>query len=182
MRITAGNAKGKKLHVPEIPGIKLSQEVVRQAIFSIIGERIKNCVCLDLFAGSGSIGLEALSRGSAWCDFVDNNNESIQTIIQNIKICSFSNNSSVQKSDALKYLLKTEKRYDFVFLDPFYRSINLKHLFKTLEKILIPQGKIFFLHDKNSDIKEIVGGSNFKIKDQRFYGATGLTVLVDNKN
>jgi len=73
IRIITGTAKNRKLKAPNIEDFRAVQEIAKSSLFSILGEKIKNAVCLDLFSGSGNLGIEALSRGAKRCDFVDEN-------------------------------------------------------------------------------------------------------------
>lgn len=177
IRISSGTAKNRKLKAPQIPGIRLAQEVVRQAIFAILADKIENAKCLDLYAGSGSIGLEALSRGASWCDFVDINPQSTQAIEANIKYCRFEANAQVHQVDALKYVSNCEVLYDIIFVDPFYGQVNLKHLFKMLPQILKRDGLLFFLHGKEASVDQIIEDTPFKVTDERKYGASHVSLL-----
>ena len=84
LRITSGTAKNKKIRVPKIQEFQAVQEVAKLAIFSMLGEKVVDATCLDLFAGSGNMGIEALSRGAKWCDFVDKNRKSTDVIKENL--------------------------------------------------------------------------------------------------
>ena len=87
MRIITGDFKGRKIEMPTGYDIRPTTEKVKEAMFSIIGQRIYDSVCVDLFSGTGNLGLEALSRGAEKCWFCDNNRESIRLIRQNIANC-----------------------------------------------------------------------------------------------
>ncbi len=177
MRISLGLAKGKTLQSPDIPGIRLTQEIVRQAIFAILVEKIKKADCLDLYAGSGSIGIEALSLGASWCDFVDINPMATRAITTNLKKCGFELMGRVATQDALKFIGTAEREYDIVFMDPYYDQIAHKHIFKTLPSVLKPDGVVVFLHGKNLNPIDSIQGTDFTILDQRKYGATIATFL-----
>ena len=178
MRVSSGFARGKNLKVPKIPGVRVSQEIVRQAIFSILSERILNTICLDLYAGSGSIGIEALSKGATWCDFVDINPEATQTIKENLKATSFDLNSRVFTQDSLKYVGNCGKSYDLIFMDPYYDQAVHKHIFKTLPMILKKEGILIFLHGKDIKIEDLLLNSSFSLRETRKYGASYVTFLI----
>ncbi len=177
IRITSGTAKNKKLIVPDVPGIRAVQEVVKLAIFSILGEKVDDAMVLDLFAGSGNLGLEALSRGAQWCDFVDDNYNARQAITKNIKSCGFEDKSEVFFSDAVKYVANTDKKYTIIFADPFYDDLSHKFLMKNLEEILNPGGTIIFLHGDKLKIEKLTEGTNLKIIDERKYGKSILNFI-----
>ncbi len=177
IRITTGIAKNKRLKAPAIDGFRAVQEVAKSSVFSILGEKIVGAVCLDLFAGSGNMGLEALSRGAEWCDFVDDNYFSCEVIKENIINCGFLEKAEVTRKEAAKYVVNTEKTYDIVFLDPFYQDIAHKFLVSNLENILNKDGVIIFFHGENLDLKTLVEGSGLNIMEERKFGKSFYTIL-----
>jgi 16S rRNA (guanine(966)-N(2))-methyltransferase RsmD len=177
IRITTGIAKNKKLKIPEIEDFRAVQEIAKSSVFSIIGEKVVNSTCLDLFAGSGNMGLEALSRGAKWCDFVDENPISVKTIKENIINCGFLEKSEVFRKKATKYITKTDKKYDLIFIDPFYKDISQKYLVSNLKNILNKDGIIVFFHGENLNIKDLVQGTNLKILEERSFGKSFFTLM-----
>jgi 16S rRNA (guanine(966)-N(2))-methyltransferase RsmD len=176
-RVTTGSVKNRKLQVPDVPNIRVAQDVLKLALFSIIGERVVDAECLDLFAGSGSLGIEALSRGAKFCIFVDENKKATETIERNIKVCKFGGVSEVKKTNAIKYAANTTGTYDLIFVDPFYDDLKQKFLFQNLEEIINEDGIIAFSHGKNLDIEEQILNTNLKIITQRRFGRAYLTIL-----
>jgi 16S rRNA (guanine966-N2)-methyltransferase len=177
IRITTGIAKNKRLTAPAIDGFRAVQEVAKSSVFSILGEKIVGAVCLDLFAGSGNMGLEALSRGAEWCDFVDDNYFSCEVIKENIINCGFLEKAEVTRKEAAKYVVNTEKTYDIVFLDPFYQDVAHKFLVSNLKNILNEEGIIVFFHGENLDLKTLVEGSGLNIMEERKFGKSFYTLL-----
>jgi 16S rRNA (guanine966-N2)-methyltransferase len=177
LRITSGLKKNKRLKTPQIEGFRGVQEIVKNAIFSILGEKVENANCLDLFAGSGNLGLEALSRGAAQCDFVDENYYSIGAIMENVKDCDFDHRSEITKGSAVKFAANTEKTYDIIFLDPFYDDTSHVFLMTNLEEILNPQGKIVFFHGEKLEIEKVIKNTKLKVETQRKFGRGMFTVL-----
>jgi len=206
MRIITGSAKGHTIKVPD-KKIRPAQDMVRQAVFSMLHGLVKDTRVLDLFAGSGSYGLEALSRGARKAVFVDNDKKSIRTIRVNLKELGFEGRGEVIKSDAMGFVVKgtktkkiasfssrseserglksansknekkPSKSFDLIFLSPPYKMGAQVHLLKHLTKIIAPQGVIIFDHDKETEIPEEVDGLQ-KIRS-RTYGATGVSVFAD---
>ncbi len=177
-RITTGTAKNKKLLVPEIEGIRVVQDVAKLALFSILGEEfIQNAHCLDLYAGSGSLGIEALSRGAEWCDFVDNDRLAIEVITKNLKNCGFTEKSTVIRQDAIKFAANTENSYKLIFVDPFYTELAHKFLLKNLAEILEPEGVIAFSHGENLNIQTQIAGTDLHVITHRKFGKSHLTFL-----
>ncbi len=177
LRITSGTVKNKRLEVPEVPGIRAVQEVAKLAIFSILAENVEDAQVLDLYAGSGNLGLEALSRGAAWCDFVDESWNAKQSIIKNIQSCGFEDKAEAHLSDAVKYVGNTDKKYDVIFVDPFYDDTSHRFLLKNIEEILNPDGTVFFMHGANLDIAKMLEDRTLSLISQRKYGKSLLSVL-----
>jgi 16S rRNA (guanine966-N2)-methyltransferase len=181
MRIITGQSKGRTILVPNIPEIRPAQDIVRQSVFNIIGSDIEKKTILDLFAGSGSFGLEALSRGASWCDFVDIDPRSAQTITKNLETHNFVEKSKVYRMDAQRFIGETPNTYDFVFLSPYYAEGLVKHILKTLCIVLNDNGVIFYDHFKEilvPDKFEGVDGSNLKVIDTRSFGNTSVSILT----
>ena len=121
MRVITGTAKGRRLFsfTGEAEGRRPTSDFIKQAIFSRIQFDIYGRTALDLFAGTGQLGIEALSRGAAHADFVDTD---ISAVKKNIEITGLADRASVIKSDAAAFLKRAGRRYDLIFLDPPYRS------------------------------------------------------------
>lgn len=177
IRITTGIAKNKKLKAPSIEGFRAVQEVAKSSVFSILGDKVPESMCLDLFSGSGNMGLEALSRGAEWCDFVDSNYFSCEAIRENIVNCGFLEKAEVIRKEAAKYVVNTEKTYDIIFLDPFYDDTNHKFLVSNLENILNKDGLIVFFHGENLDLKSLIEGTGLNIMEERKFGKSFFTIL-----
>ncbi len=177
LRITTGIAKNKRLRAPGIEGFRAVQEVAKSALFSILDKRVEGAVCLDLFAGSGNLGLEALSRGATWCDFVDGNWESIEVINDNLRNCGFEDKAGVFLKDSGKYVASPENNYDIVFMDPFYEDTAQIHLLKNLPNILNDNAVVAFFHGPALDVTTLLGDSGFKLVDERKFGGSVLSFL-----
>ena len=184
LRISSGSAKNRRLKVPNIEGMRAVQEKARHSIFSSIGERIEGSTCLDLFAGSGVMGIEALSRGAKSCDFVDENPVAVRVIIENIRNCGFDNETAqsnlsfdVCRSQSVKFIANNNKKYDFIFVDPFYEDFSHRFLVKNLGEVLNKNGLIFFLHRKDLNIKSLLEGSDLKLESERHFGKSFISVL-----
>ena len=171
MRIIAG--KYKKSNLFTVPGstTRPTTDYFREVVFSIIGD-VNNLDILDLYAGSGSVGFEALSRGAGFIDFVDFSQKSIKTLIRNIEKFKCSTECRIHRKKVSAFLKVCDKKFDVIFLDPPYNK-NLVN--KTIELIvefslLKPDGIIIIEHsqDEKPDrkwqdkiIKERSGGKTF---------------------
>ena len=135
LRVMAGKNKGVSLRVPESARPMTSR--VKGVIFDILMNHIKGAKVLDLFAGSGNIGIEALSRGANYSVFVDHNTESVKLINSNLKKIKAEENSNVHQIDYKIFLKKTDEKFDLIFIDPpfdFIEKVNLRLLPRILEK------------------------------------------------
>ena len=129
-RIIAGSAKGIRLQ--SVPG-KITRPItdrVKEALFNIIGQDVSGATFLDLFAGTGSVGLEALSRGSSFTRFIEIHPSAIRVLKENIKLCGFEGNLDVIRTDAFKFLAsEPTQSFDYVFIaPPQYQQIWLRAL------------------------------------------------------
>lgn len=118
MRVISGIYKGKKIQGFDIDGTRPTMDRIKESLFGIIQNSIQNSVCLDLFAGSGSLGIEALSNGAKKCYFIEKNKEVIKYLQNNLDNIS---NSFIINSDYLKAIENLEEKIDIVFLDPPYK-------------------------------------------------------------
>lgn len=178
LRISSGIAKNKKLKAPKIPGFRAVQEVAKSAAFSIIEQdSVTDANCLDLYTGSGNMGIEALSRGAAWCDFVDKTPQSERVVGENLKNCGFAEKGAFYQVDAVKYAAETPNKYNLIFVDPFYTDTSHRFLLKNLAEILETDGWVVFTHGKDLDMQSAIEGSGLSIYTQRKYGASFLSVL-----
>jgi len=134
MRIISGSARGRKLKDVTID-IRPTSDMVKESIFNIVQFEIEGRWVLDLFAGTGQLGIEALSRGARSAVFVDSNPQAVKLINQNLEICGFTDLSSVYTRDVLKCLEKElySETFDIVFIDPPY---NLSLLPETLTTVI----------------------------------------------
>jgi len=135
MRIIAGKFKGRKLYSPKDESIRPTADRVKEAIFSMLDEYLNGAVVLDLFSGSGSLGLEAISRGAKICYFCDSSAESIRLTKSNIDKCNAGSQSVLIAGDFIKALLKMPEKADIILLDPPYEKgfldICLKKIYEN---------------------------------------------------
>lgn len=139
MRIISGKYKGKEILGYQLEGTRPTQDRVKESLFAMIQNEVGEAKVLDLFAGTGNLGLEALSNGARHCTFIDNNPKATQTIKKNIDHLGISQNQvSVITSDYRAFLTQDKESYDIIFLDPPYRYTFLSELLPTL----IQQNKV----------------------------------------
>lgn len=158
MKVISGTLKGRKIEGYTIDGTRPTMDRVKESLFATIQNNIKNSIVLDLFAGSGQLGIEAISNGANTCYFIDNNKEVIKVLNQNISNLNIKQNSKVILSDWKKILNEfAEKniKFDLIFVDPPYD-------YNVYEKIL---EKVSTLNLLNEDGLIILEHSNLKFKD-----------------
>ena len=136
-RIIAGSAKGIRLQ--SVPG-KITRPItdrVKEALFNIIGQDVIGATFLDLFAGTGSVGLEALSRGASYTRFIEIHPSAIKVLKENIKLCGFDGNFDIIRNDAFKYFASDPTQsFDYVFIaPPQYQQIWLRALHAVEEHL-----------------------------------------------
>ena len=117
MRVITGTARGRRLKTPENSDIRPTTDNVKESVFNIIQFDIEGRRVLDLFAGTGQLGIECLSRGAAEAVFIDDSREAVRIVKDNLKACGFS--APVLQQDALSYL-RSCGRFDLIFVDPPY--------------------------------------------------------------
>ena len=133
MRVISGSARGRKLTEPKGELIRPTSDKVKEAIFTIVQFDIEGRRVLDLFAGTGQLGIEALSRGAKSVIFVDSAREATKLISDNLRVCKFSDQAAVYTTDALSYL-EYEEKFDVIFIDaPYDSQLASKALIKIIE-------------------------------------------------
>lgn len=182
MRVISGNCKGRQLKA--VPGNKTrpTTDKMKETYFNIIGPYFSEGVGLDLFAGSGALGIEALSRGLDRVIFVDRDHQAIQTIKSNIALCNLEGRCEVYRNDAeraLKAILKREITFDYIFLDPPYRQQKIEALLEIIENhhLLSSNGVIICEHSIDVNLPNEIG--NLKQGKQGDYGSIGLTIYYN---
>jgi 16S rRNA (guanine966-N2)-methyltransferase len=159
MRIIAGSRKSRSIKALPGQNTRPTLDVVKEALFASIGPWIENKHVLDLFAGSGNIGLEALSRGADHVVFVDGSKDACQIIQENIQALDFKLETTLLRMDAFqasRYLKNKQMIFDLVYLDPPYAKLNLAKVLKALEPITNNESKIIYecLKDEPVDVPE----------------------------
>jgi len=139
MRVITGKARGVQLKTPEGMLTRPTADRVKEALFSIINFDIPGAKVLDLFGGTGQLGIEALSRGAASAVFVDAREESCRLIRENLKRTKLEQDAKVIRSDYLDYLSRCREQYNIIFLDPPYAEVFLENAIKRITEIDILQ-------------------------------------------
>ncbi|MBR0373754.1 MAG: 16S rRNA (guanine(966)-N(2))-methyltransferase RsmD [Mogibacterium sp.] len=174
MKINAGEFKYRNIEIPE--GIRPTTEKVREAVFSMISDRIYGAVVLDLFAGSGGMGLEALSRGAAKCYFNEWNNRNARIVQKNIATCRAEDRSAVMNRDFRRAIRELPEQVDIVIIDPPYQAGYYDDVFDLLQEYdSVRDGGILVVeHIYDNNLSDTIGKYE-KIK-QKKYGTIGVDI------
>lgn len=170
MRIISGKYKGKKLNGFNIDGTRPTMDRVKESLFAMIQNHINGSTVLDLFAGSGALGLEAISNGAKKCYLVDNNQIAIKTIKENS--INIKEDINIINIDYKKFLKETKEKFDIIFLDPPYQSNQLNKALKIIEErnLLNENGIIICEYEKIEPI------TNLKLLKNKSYGPKNIKI------
>ncbi|WP_059053684.1 16S rRNA (guanine(966)-N(2))-methyltransferase RsmD [Paenibacillus senegalimassiliensis] len=154
MRVISGSARGRALKAVPGMGTRPTTDKVKEAIFSMIGPYFDGGAALDLFAGTGGLGIEALSRGMDKAVFIDKDAKSLETVRHNLQVTGLGEQAEVYKNDAeraLKALAKREVLFDLIFLDPPYRLKHGDALMMQMDelKLLSPQATVVLEYESD---------------------------------
>ena len=186
MRIISGKFKGKKLLLPKDKKTRPLKDLVKVSIFNllehsnIIGKKLENSSILDLFSGSGSFGLECISRGSKKVYFFENYTEAVEILEKNLSSLANKENFKIFKYDCFEFFnskKKIDKKFDLIFLDPPYKEERINKLIEQiLEKNILNTNGLMIIHRHKKDKIEIT--KKVKILDTRNYGNSRIYFLV----
>ncbi len=176
MRVITGSARGKRLR--ELPGLdtRPTTDRVKEGMFNAIQFDIEGRRVLDLFAGTGQLGIEALSRGAFFCDFVDSAPAAMKIVRANVDGCALTARAAFHQKDFAAFLGQAQGKYGLIFLDPPYASGNLERALEQIAKIDIVRGNGIIVCESPVDhpLPELPGPYE-KGRDYR-YGKIKLTL------
>jgi 16S rRNA (guanine966-N2)-methyltransferase len=171
MRVISGAFKGRRLHTPKGDWLRPTSDRTREFIFSYLGNYVPNSVVLDLFAGTGSLGIESLSRGATQATFVDISYQSILIIKKNLELVQ--QKAEVHKREAIAFVQETRFKYDLIFADPPYRYSEGAGLLHTVrsQQILNAQGLCIFETSSRQPLPVVAG---FRLLKEKNLGDTAI--------
>ena len=181
MRIIAGTARGRKIEAPEGKNTRPTLDRVRENLFNILQMNIRGSRVLDLFAGSGALSIEALSRGAESATLVDSDRDANRIQKKNLETLGFSGQAEVMLRDwkqAAAQLTAEGRRYDLVFLDPPYRMTDLQQVFTALKGLVADDGLVILEHEAKA---VVTVGEAFEETDRRQWGYCGVTFYRSRK-
>ncbi len=176
MKVTAGKFKGRTLIENTFEHIRPTADMVKQSIFNKLFEKISGAKVLDLFCGTGALGIEAISRGASEVVFVDKDKNSINLTLSNLKKLNLS--PKVLQLDYADAIRKLEgEKFDLILIDPPYKSQLYENALKLIHQysLLQEDGIIVCEHERG----EKIDYSPFSVLDERGYGIKGVTYLTD---
>lgn len=165
LRIIGGEWRSRLIDFDAEAGVRPTPDRVRQTVFDWLAPIINGATALDLFAGSGALGLEALSRGAAHTTFVETGRPQLQAIRTAIDTLHAGARTDLVQRDALSYLRDTSRRYDLVFLDPPYQGDLLSRALAALPAVLTPHNRIYLEWPKDRPLTLPPGYKTLKEKD-----------------
>ncbi len=174
MRVITGTARGRKLETLSGDDVRPTTDVVKEAVFSIIQFSIEGRAFLDAFAGSGQMGIEALSRGAKTASFLDSSRNSINIIKKNLKTTGLSDKAIVRNTDTIGFLSSTSECFDIIFLDPPYKTGLLEQALEKAVNVVSKSGYIVCEHPKEEELPAEVG--DFAVKKNYQYGKIRITI------
>ncbi|WP_027408246.1 16S rRNA (guanine(966)-N(2))-methyltransferase RsmD [Anoxybacteroides tepidamans] len=181
MRVISGKCKGRPLQA--VPGMSTrpTTDKVKEAIFNMVGPYFFGGMGLDLFGGSGGLGIEALSRGLDRMIFVDHDFKAVQTIRQNIKTCGLTDQAEIYRNDAeraLKAIVKRKLQFRLIFLDPPYRKQKLQQLISFIDEqmLLERDGHVVAEHAHDIELPPQIG--NLARVKHEIYGITAVSIYA----
>ena len=173
MRVITGSQRGRKLMSLEGDSVRPTTDKVKESIFNIIQFDVPDAKVLDLFAGSGQLGIEALSRGAESCVFVDSSSKSIAVVEENLKITSFREKAKTVRSDSLGHLDRVIETYDIAILDPPYKAGLMEDAIERVAPHINENGVIVCETGSDEVLPEDIDGFTSK---RYKYGKIALTV------
>lgn len=184
MRIIAGDARGRRINALPGRATRPTSDRVKESLFNILGDRVPDAKVLDLFAGTGNLGLECISRGAKFCIFIDYSREAVKIVRENISLLKYEDNCEVYNNDAMTALDILKRRgikFDIIFVDPPYHKDAIPPILKKLAEndVIDKNGIVAAEHD----IKDILPEKVYeltKIK-QSVYGNTVISFYISTE-
>lgn len=195
MRVVTGEAKGRRLKGPRTPGTRPIIDRVKTALFDILSTRVEDARFLDLFAGTGSVGIEALSRGAASATFIEMNYSVLKLVRENLKITGLGDRAETLRTDAFKFLQSNspgnqslpgnqKREYDIIYVaPPQYQGMAARALQLLDNSPLVPDTGLVIvqIHPKERSVVAAIPLTRLSLTDERRYGST-LLMFYEERN
>lgn len=178
MRVIAGQCKGRVLFSPKNNLIRPTSDRVKEYLFDRIGDRIEQLLVLDLFAGTGNLSIEALSRGAKSVTLVDKSNDALRLIYQNLELTNYLLRCQVVHSDVLRFLnfaAKTNRKFGLIFADPPYSDSVYQTVMQKIDSINILEKGGLFIFEHDSKVNAELGLKTLEVESRKKLGDTAIT-------
>ena len=179
MRVITGEARGRRLVTLEGEDVRPTTDRVKEGMFNIIQFDVEGANVIDLFAGSGQLGIEALSRGAKHCTFVDAANRSVDVVKQNLKTVGFEKRASVFCGDSKMYITLSKDKFDIALLDPPYNKNLIDEVLPAVAEKMTDYGVIICESALDETLPQTAG--EFSLYREYRYGKIKLTAYRKNK-
>lgn len=180
MRIISGTLKGRIIKGDKIKGTRPTMDRLKESLFAMLQDHISDSICLDLFAGTGALGIEAISNGAKFCYFVDHGKEAYNTIVDNLKTFGIANAQTFMWDymKALRYFADNHIKFDIIFLDPPYKENCIPEVLKFIDNnnLLYSNGQIICEITMDNLSGEY---NNFKMVKDRKYGDKQIKIYMN---
>lgn len=180
VRIISGTHRTRKIQFPDAPGLRPTSDRVRETVFNWLRDDISGARCLDLFAGSGALGIEALSRGASWVDFVESNPQVSSALAQSIIKLALGN-TTIHRADAVQWVSENKapvKAFDIVFLDPPFADKLLPKICELLQQTGLVQAKSKIYIEVDAAESELTLPNNWQLLKSKRAGNVSFSLYV----
>ncbi len=157
MRVIAGNCKGRRLFSPHWPGLRPTSDRLRGTLFDVLGDRIEGVRLLDGCAGTGAVGIEALSRGAAHVVFVERDARAVALIRRNVSHCELEDRSTIRRGELPRALQRDTAPYDLILLDPPYGAPDIDAILSAAATRVAPGGLLVLERARRADLTPVSG-------------------------
>jgi 16S rRNA (guanine966-N2)-methyltransferase len=160
MRIVAGALKGRRIDGPSWDGLRPTSDSLRETLFNVLGPTLDGCRVLDAFAGTGAVGIEAISRGASHVTFLDSDSRAITLVKRNIAHCGVENACAIIRDDFMTPRARNRviDRFDLVFLDPPYEGMDAAAIVDAASQRVTPGGRVVIEHSRRATFPESASG------------------------
>lgn len=181
VRIIGGRWRGRKLEFAPAEGLRPTGDRIRETLFNWLAPHIEGARCLDMFAGSGALGLEALSRGAGVCDFVDSSGSALQQVRQHLQTLDTLERGNCHRSSALEFLQTATTPYDVVFIDPPFKLQVVNQVIATLsQRHLLRENALVYVETASADPMPAFP-EEWKLHRDKVAGAVSYRLFVINR-
>ena len=186
MRVVGGKARGMIIMVPPVPDTRPTTDLVRSAMFSMLEARgaVEGTRVLDLFAGSGALGIEALSRGATHADLVERNSKACATIRKNLMTTHLEGQASIVALPVTRALGDLNGSYDLVFMDPPYA--NASEMTDVIDRLvtgnLLGEGSMVVVEQSSRNRRDFARAGEMRLEQEKTYGDTAVSIYIIDRD